>query len=312
MKFIKIDPFDISTNTGKAYLIFSDVDNPKVKYYLSVIRPGHATSHLGVQGWQVSEHQFVVDALYDGNCLKILLTPEIVGYMTSGSNYEFLISSDINDVFRHIIPWKGVLFFRPPVVPNGGVEATLFDVVGNKAVDSPPLLNTKEFSAKSDVSVSEFNSKENSLYNETPFDEMQKPIISSNNILPSLQLEIRDKVFDNYCDESTSNSLVQYGVQKCGLDKKKAEIILAMELESKWITNEKMLLAELDSLLHRFTDSDKKLDEKEKNDAIQFLCRARSGYSQGLNFDVATRYIATFCRNNRVKMKVGFLRWEIP
>lgn len=130
--------------------------------------------------------------------------------------------------------------------------------------------------------------------------------------IEALKVELSIKVFDSYCDENAFNTLIQYGIQQCGLELKKAEIILAMELESKGITNEKMLLVELDSLLHRFTDSDKKLDEKEKNDAIQFLCKARSGYSQGLNFDVANRFITTFCRNNRVKLKVGFLKWEIP
>jgi methylaspartate ammonia-lyase len=130
--------------------------------------------------------------------------------------------------------------------------------------------------------------------------------------IESLKVALSIRVFDSYCDENTFNTLIQYGIQQCGLEQKKSEIILTMELESKGITNEKMLLTELDSLLHQFTDSDKKLDEKEKNDTIQFLCKARSGYSQGLSFDVANRFITTFCRNNQVKMKVGFLKWAIP
>ncbi len=128
----------------------------------------------------------------------------------------------------------------------------------------------------------------------------------------ALKSQLSTKVFDSYCDEATLNSLILYGVQTCGLDMKKAEIVLAMELESKGVTNEKVLLAELEALLHQFTDADKKLDEKEKNDTIQFLCKARTGYRQGLNFDVANRFITTFCRNNRVKVKIGFFKWEIP
>ena len=108
------------------------------------------------------------------------------------------------------------------------------------------------------------------------------------------------------------NSLLLFAVQTCGLEQKKAEIILAMELESMGVANEKVLLVELDALLHRFTDKDQKLDDKEKNDTIQFLCKARTGYKNGLNFDVANQFITTFCRNNRVKVKVGFLKWDIP
>lgn len=130
--------------------------------------------------------------------------------------------------------------------------------------------------------------------------------------IDALKKHLSNKVFDSYCDEGTLKGLIQFGVQTCGLDSKKAEIVLAMELESKSIANEKMLLEELDALLHQFTDVDKKLDEKEKNDAIQFLCKPRAGYTQGLNFDIANRFITTFCRNNRVKVKVGFLKWGIP
>ncbi|MDZ4153662.1 hypothetical protein [Methylicorpusculum sp.] len=128
----------------------------------------------------------------------------------------------------------------------------------------------------------------------------------------ALMNQLSIKIFESYCDEATMNSLIQNGVQSCGLDMKKAEFVLAMELENKGVANEKVLLAELEALLCQFTDADKKLDEKEKNDAIQFLCKARTGYTQGLNFDVANRFIIAFCRNNRVKMKVGFFKWEIP
>lgn len=128
----------------------------------------------------------------------------------------------------------------------------------------------------------------------------------------ALRSQIITKVFDGYCDEVTMNGLIQYGVSFCGLEQKKAEIVLGMELESRGISNEKVLLIELEALLHRFTNSDKKLDEKEKNDAIQFICKARTGYAKGLNFDVASHYITEFCRRNRVKIKMGLFKWEIP
>ena len=140
----------------------------------------------------------------------------------------------------------------------------------------------------------------------------QNPANPSSDPIEALKSHLSTKVFDSYCDEVTLKGLIQYGVQTYGLDPKNAEIVLTMELDSKGIANEKMLLTELDAILHRFTDSDKKLDEKEKNDAIQLLCKARTGFTQGLNYDVANRFITAFCRNNRVKVKVGFLKWGIP
>lgn len=143
--------------------------------------------------------------------------------------------------------------------------------------------------------------------------------ISIDNSIPApadpvrtLRFQLTTKIFDGYCDEATLSSLLLFAVQTCGLEQKKAEIILAMELESMGVANEKVLLVELDALLHRFTDKDRKLDDKEKSDTIQFLCKARTGYKNGLNFDVANRFITAFCRNNSVKVKVGFFKWDIP
>ena len=128
----------------------------------------------------------------------------------------------------------------------------------------------------------------------------------------TLRFQLTTKIFDGYCDEAALSSLLLFAVQTCGLEQKKAEIILAMELESMGVANEKGLLIELDALLHRFSDKDKKLDDKEKNDTIQFLCKARTGYKNGLNFDVANHFITEFCRINSVKVKVGIFKWGIP
>ncbi len=128
----------------------------------------------------------------------------------------------------------------------------------------------------------------------------------------SLRFQLNNMFLDGYCDVATLNNLLLFAVQTCGLEQKKAEIILAMELENMGVANEKGLLIELDALLHRFSDKDKKLDDKEKNDTIQFLCKARTGYKNGLNFDVANHFITEFCRINSVKVKVGIFKWGIP
>jgi len=97
-----------------------------------------------------------------------------------------------------------------------------------------------------------------------------------------------------------------------GLDLHVATMLVDMELEVAQSANEQRLTEELDGLLRRFTDSDKKLDAKERSDAIQMVCKPKTGYSKGLAFEVAEKRVVAFCRANGVKVKVGFLRWDIP
>ncbi len=106
--------------------------------------------------------------------------------------------------------------------------------------------------------------------------------------------------------------MIRHGVTTYGLDLHMATILVDMELEVTQSANEQRLTEELDGLLRRFTDSDKKLDAKERSDAIQMVCKPKTGYSKGLSFEVAEKRVVAFCRANGVKVKVGFLRWDIP
>jgi hypothetical protein len=130
--------------------------------------------------------------------------------------------------------------------------------------------------------------------------------------IDELRKRVVIRVFESYCDEKTRSDLLRQGVNDCGLAADKAAVIVDMELESNGFVNEKKLLIELDAMLHQFTAKDKKLDPKENEDAIQYVCKARVGYSKGLKYDVAQNYITTYCRANSVKVKKGFLSWAIP
>ena len=130
--------------------------------------------------------------------------------------------------------------------------------------------------------------------------------------LDLLRARIATRIFDSYCDTSVRSDLIRYGVNDLGLDPSKTAIVIDMELESLGCANESKLTEELDSLLRRFTDQDKKLDPKERTDAIQMVCRPKPGYSKGLAFDVAERRVVEYCRVNRIKVKVGMFRWDIP
>ncbi len=127
-----------------------------------------------------------------------------------------------------------------------------------------------------------------------------------------LRKQVAIRVFDNYCDRQTEQELLRTGIDKFGMDSQTAKIILEMELEQLGAANERRLLEELEGQLHQFADKDKKLDKKERDDAVQYVCKPRTGYSKGLNYQVADRYITEFCRANTVKVKVGMFNWVIP
>jgi len=127
-----------------------------------------------------------------------------------------------------------------------------------------------------------------------------------------LRKRVGARVFESYCDEKTRSNLMRQGVDDCGIPADKAAVIVDMELDSNGFVNEKKLLTELEAMLHQFTAKDKKLDPKENEDAMQYVCKARAGYSKGLKYDVAQNYITTYCRANSVKVKKGFLSWAIP
>lgn len=120
------------------------------------------------------------------------------------------------------------------------------------------------------------------------------------------------RVFDAYCDTALRSEMIRIGVNNHGLDLHMATMIIDMELEVTQSANEQRLADELDGLLRRFTDVDKKLDSKEKSDAIQMVCKPKAGYAKGLSFEVAEKRVVAFCRANGVRVKLGFLRWDIP
>ena len=130
--------------------------------------------------------------------------------------------------------------------------------------------------------------------------------------IDELRKRVGARVFEAYCDEKTRSDLMRQGVNDCGITADKAAVIVDMELESNGFVNEKKLLGELDAMLHQFTAKDKKLDPKENEDAVQYVCKVRVGFSKGLKFEVAQNYITTYCRANSVKVKKGFLSWAIP
>ncbi|MFK3889750.1 TerD family protein [Sphingomonas sp. NPDC079357] len=114
-----------------------------------------------------------------------------------------------------------------------------------------------------------------------------------------------------YCQTSERQALIAQGV-KLGVKRDDAETAVDLELERLGVANEAVLIERLDGLLRRFTDNDAKLDDKERRDALQLVCKPRAGFAEGLRHDVADQYVTRFCRDRRVKVKLGLLRWAVP
>jgi hypothetical protein len=115
----------------------------------------------------------------------------------------------------------------------------------------------------------------------------------------------------DYLESSERESLLT-DATSYGVGRTESEVALDLELERLGIANEHALLLNLEAVLQRFTAKDKKLDPKERTDALQMACRPGPGFRQGLRYDVADRFAIEFCRNRGVKVKTGMFSWAIP
>ncbi len=120
MKYLKVIP--VPNEKGNAELIFAEVSNPKTTYFVTVQRRGHTESHLGNNGWQVSENTFQLSARVENDQLFIRVGPKVVAYMEGGSNYQFSVGESELNKLSHSVPWRGVPEFRFPKMTDGGLE----------------------------------------------------------------------------------------------------------------------------------------------------------------------------------------------
>ena len=130
--------------------------------------------------------------------------------------------------------------------------------------------------------------------------------------LDAFRKHISVRVMDGYCSTEEFQAIIRYGIDSAKLDPKVAKNALDLELDRIGAVNEVALIEELESALHRFTASDKKLDNKERNDAMQLVCKTRSGYGKGLRYELAESTITAYCRAHGVKVKTGVFSWSIP
>ncbi len=129
MNYLKAIPL----RPGFAELVFSNPNTTQSLFFISIQRRGHSESHLGNNGWQVSEHTFQLQARIDNEQLKIEVGPAVVAYMDDKSNYEFLIGETEADKSLHIVRWSGV----PGYIRPKGNES-LIDLQPRPITPTPP------------------------------------------------------------------------------------------------------------------------------------------------------------------------------
>ena len=104
---------------------------------------------------------------------------------------------------------------------------------------------------------------------------------------------------DFYLDRDEEKRIKEEGSSK-GIPSKDIELVVRTELDNLGAVCERLLIDDLERLLHQFTDGDRKLDGKEERDALDKVVRPAAGKKKGLDPRVAEEYVNSFCKVNGV------------
>jgi hypothetical protein len=127
-----------------------------------------------------------------------------------------------------------------------------------------------------------------------------------------LQNRIAAAVADDYYLDRGEEQRIKEESAARGIATRDCELVLREGLEAHAAVSERLLIAELDRLLHQFTDRDKKLDPKEERDALGKVVTKAPGKKAGLDPRVAEEYVATFCKANGATRSTDRPAWLVP
>jgi len=116
---------------------------------------------------------------------------------------------------------------------------------------------------------------------------------------------------DFYLDRGEEQRIKEESAAR-GISTRDCELVLREQLDAHAAVSERLLIAELDRLLHQFTDRDKKLDPKEERDALGKVVTKAAGKKAGLDPRVAEEYVSTFCKANGAKRSTDTPTWLLP
>lgn len=115
---------------------------------------------------------------------------------------------------------------------------------------------------------------------------------------------------DFYLDRDEEKRIKEEGTAR-GILIKDIDLIIKSALDEVGAVSERVLLNELDRLLHQFTDNDKELDSKEERDALDKVMRLSSGKKAGLDPRVAEDYVHSFCKSNGITRTTDKSKFEL-
>jgi len=116
---------------------------------------------------------------------------------------------------------------------------------------------------------------------------------------------------DFYLDRGEEKRIKEESASR-GIPTRDCELILREQLEVHAAVSERLLVEELDRLLHQFTDRDKKLDPKEERDAMSKVVTPAAGKKCGLDPRVAEEYVSSFCKANGATRSTDTPKWLLP
>lgn len=116
---------------------------------------------------------------------------------------------------------------------------------------------------------------------------------------------------DFYLDRDEEKRIKEEGSAK-GMSVKDIELVVRTELNKYGAVSERLLLDELERLLHQFTDSDKELDGKEERDALDKVSIPSPGKKKGLDPRTAEEFVSSFCKVNGVRRNSDTKKWALP
>jgi len=127
-----------------------------------------------------------------------------------------------------------------------------------------------------------------------------------------LENRVRAAVDDDfYLDRDEEKRIKEEAAAK-GMAIKDIDFVIRSELQKSGSVSERILIDELDRLLHQFTDNDKRLDAKEERDALDKVLTPVTGKKKGLDPRIAEEYANSFCRVNGVTRDSDVKRGAVP
>lgn len=127
-----------------------------------------------------------------------------------------------------------------------------------------------------------------------------------------LENRVHAAVDDDYYLDRGEEKRIKEEAASRGIANRDTELVMRSTLDGLGAVCERVLIDELDRLLHQFTDNDKRLDAKEERDAMDKVLRPATGKKTGLDPRVAEEYTDSFCKVNGIRRDSQKPSWLLP